>query len=174
MSNFRGWHLQHLNILWIAAFIRTLIAKINLDTHAPLDGILIGNCRGKDVLTRLKLWRVSAILTINLVSKRSVLWRTSTLQMWRSCWLQKCSNRFERGEGERFYHKHLLSKIWKFNVWRVAKICHERHTIKAFLTNADLLKCRNTTQDRTPYSLRHTYATFALINDGKEIHAFAK
>ena len=51
---------------------------------------------------------------------------------------------------------------------------HLRQTFKAFLKDADLLKCPKTGQDRTLYSLRHTYATFALINDGMEIHALAK
>jgi integrase len=28
-------------------------------------------------------------------------------------------------------------------------------------------------QDRTLYSLRHTYATFALLNDGMDVHTLA-
>jgi integrase len=51
---------------------------------------------------------------------------------------------------------------------------HLRQTFKAFLKEADLLICPKTGQDRTLYSLRHTYATFALVNDGMEIHALAK
>jgi integrase len=51
---------------------------------------------------------------------------------------------------------------------------HLRQTFKAFLKDAELLKCPKTTQDRTLYSLRHTYATFALINDGMDIHALAR
>ena len=51
---------------------------------------------------------------------------------------------------------------------------HLRQTFKAFLKDADLLTCPKTGQDRTLYSLRHTYATFALINDGMDIHALAK
>jgi integrase len=51
---------------------------------------------------------------------------------------------------------------------------HLRQTFKAFLTEAGLLKCPKTGQDRTLYSLRHTYATFALVNDGMDIHALAK
>lgn len=49
-----------------------------------------------------------------------------------------------------------------------------RQTFKAFLKDADLLKCPKSGQDRTLYSLRHTYATFALVNDGMDIHALAK
>ena len=51
---------------------------------------------------------------------------------------------------------------------------HLRQTFKAFLKDAELLKCPKTSQDRTLYSLRHTYATFALINDGMDIHALAR
>ena len=49
-----------------------------------------------------------------------------------------------------------------------------RQTFKAFLEDAGLLKCPKTGQDRTLYSLRHTYATFALVNDGMDIHALAQ
>lgn len=51
---------------------------------------------------------------------------------------------------------------------------HLRQTFKAFLKDAGLLTCPKTGQDRTLYSLRHTYATFALINDGMDIHALTK
>jgi integrase len=51
---------------------------------------------------------------------------------------------------------------------------HLRQTFKAFLKDAGLLKFPKTGQDRTLYSLRHTCATFALVNDGMEIHALAK
>ena len=51
---------------------------------------------------------------------------------------------------------------------------HLRQTFKAFLKDAGLLKCPKTGQDRTLYSVRHTYATFALVNDGMDIHALAK
>jgi integrase len=51
---------------------------------------------------------------------------------------------------------------------------HLRQTFKAFLKEAGLLKCPKTGQDRTLYSLRHTYATFALINDGMDVHVLAK
>jgi integrase len=51
---------------------------------------------------------------------------------------------------------------------------HLRPTFKAFLTEAGLLKGPKTGQDRKLYSLRHTNATFALVNDGMDIHALAK
>jgi integrase len=51
---------------------------------------------------------------------------------------------------------------------------HLRQTFKAFLTEAGFLKCPKTGQDRKLYSLRHTNATFALVNDGMDIHALAK
>jgi integrase len=46
-------------------------------------------------------------------------------------------------------------------------------TFRAFLTEAGLITCPRTGQNRTLYSLRHTYATFALLNDGMDIHALA-
>jgi integrase len=49
-----------------------------------------------------------------------------------------------------------------------------RQTFKAFLTDTGLLVRSRTGQSRTLYSLRHTYATFALVRDGMEIHALAK
>lgn len=49
-----------------------------------------------------------------------------------------------------------------------------RQTFKAFLKDTGLLVCSRTGQDRTLYSLRHTYATFALVRDGMEIHTLAK
>jgi integrase len=51
---------------------------------------------------------------------------------------------------------------------------HLRQTFKAFLKDAGLLKCPKSGLNRTLYSLRHTYATFALVNDGMDIHALAK
>jgi integrase len=49
-----------------------------------------------------------------------------------------------------------------------------RQTFKAFLTKHDLLICPKTGDNRVLYSLRHTYATFALVNDGMDIHALAQ
>jgi integrase len=46
-------------------------------------------------------------------------------------------------------------------------------TFRAFVTEAGLIVCPRTGQNRTLYSLRHTYATFALLNDGMDIHALA-
>jgi integrase len=51
---------------------------------------------------------------------------------------------------------------------------HLRQTFKAFLKSAGLLKCPKTGDNRVLYSLRHTYATFALVNDGMDIHALAR
>ena len=49
-----------------------------------------------------------------------------------------------------------------------------RQTFKDFLEEHNLLKCPKTGQDRTLYSLRHTYATFALVTDGIDIHTLAR
>jgi integrase len=49
-----------------------------------------------------------------------------------------------------------------------------RQTFKVFLKENDLLKCPKTGQERTLYSLRHTYATFALVKDGIDIHTLAR
>jgi integrase len=47
-------------------------------------------------------------------------------------------------------------------------------TFKRFLEEHSLLVCPVTQQNRTLYSLRHTYATFALVNDGMDIHVLAR
>ena len=44
---------------------------------------------------------------------------------------------------------------------------------RKFVTDTGLITCPRTGQNRTLYSLRHTYATFALLNDGMDIHALA-
>ena len=53
----------------------------------------------------------------------------------------------------------------------VSKNIHK--TFRKFVTDAGLITCPRTNQNRTLYSLRHTYATFALLNDGMDIHALA-
>ena len=41
------------------------------------------------------------------------------------------------------------------------------------MRDTGLLTCPRTGQDRTLYSLRHTYATFSLLNDGMDLHTLA-
>jgi hypothetical protein len=41
------------------------------------------------------------------------------------------------------------------------------------MRDSGLLTCPRTGQDRTLYSLRHTYATFSLLNDGMDVHTLA-
>jgi integrase len=53
----------------------------------------------------------------------------------------------------------------------VSKNIHQ--TFRAFMKESGLIKCPRTGLNRTLYSLRHTYATFALLNDGMDIHALA-
>jgi integrase len=53
----------------------------------------------------------------------------------------------------------------------VSKNIHQ--TFRKFVTDTALITCPRTGQNRTLYSLRHTYATFALLNDGMDIHALA-
>ena len=53
----------------------------------------------------------------------------------------------------------------------VSKNIHQ--TFRKFLNDTGLITCPRTGQNRTLYSLRHTYATFALLNDGMDIHALA-
>ena len=48
-----------------------------------------------------------------------------------------------------------------------------RQTFKRLMIDTGLLICPRTGQNRTLYSFRHTYATFALLNDGKDIHTLA-
>ena len=44
---------------------------------------------------------------------------------------------------------------------------------RASMKESGLIKCPHTGLNRTLYSLRHTYATFTLINDGMDIHTLA-
>ena len=53
----------------------------------------------------------------------------------------------------------------------VSKNIHQ--TFRKFVTDAGLITCPRTNQNRTLYSLHHTYATFALLNGGMDIHALA-
>jgi hypothetical protein len=48
-----------------------------------------------------------------------------------------------------------------------------RQTFKILMKDTGLLTCPRTGQDRTLYSLRHTYATFSLLNDGMDVHTLA-
>jgi integrase len=48
-----------------------------------------------------------------------------------------------------------------------------RQTFKLLMVDTALPKCPRTGQDRTLYSLRHTYATSALLNDGMDVHTLA-
>lgn len=48
-----------------------------------------------------------------------------------------------------------------------------RQTFKILMKDTELLVCPRTGQERTLYCLRHTYATFALLNDGMDIHTLA-
>ena len=48
-----------------------------------------------------------------------------------------------------------------------------RQTFKRLMIDTGLLKCARTGQNRTLYSYRHTHATFALLNDGMDIHTLA-
>ena len=48
-----------------------------------------------------------------------------------------------------------------------------RQTFKRLMIDTGLLPCPRTGQNRTLYSFRHTYATFALLNDGMDIHTLA-
>ena len=41
------------------------------------------------------------------------------------------------------------------------------------MINTGLLICHRTGQNRILYSFRHTYAKFALLNDGIDIHTLA-
>ena len=61
--------------------------------------------------------------------------------------------------------------VFRLSDGTVSKNIHQ--TFRKFVTDAGLITCPRTNQNRTLYSLRHTYATFALLNDGMDIHALA-
>jgi integrase len=53
----------------------------------------------------------------------------------------------------------------------VSKNIHQ--TFRAFVKESELIKCPRTGLNGTLYSLRHTYATFAVIYDGMDVYALA-
>jgi len=61
--------------------------------------------------------------------------------------------------------------VFRLPYGTVSKNLHQ--TFRAFVTETGLITCPRTAQNRTLYSLRHTYATFSLLNDGMDIHALA-
>jgi hypothetical protein len=61
--------------------------------------------------------------------------------------------------------------VFRLSDGTVSKNIHQ--TFRKFVTDAGLITCPRTNQNRTLYSLRHPYATFALLNDGMDIHALA-
>ena len=48
-----------------------------------------------------------------------------------------------------------------------------RQTFKRLMIDTGLLTCPRTGQNRTLYSFRHIYTTFALLNAGMDIHTLA-
>lgn len=48
-----------------------------------------------------------------------------------------------------------------------------RQTFRILMKETGLLVCPRTGLNRTLYSFRHTYATFALLNDGLDVHTLA-
>lgn len=48
-----------------------------------------------------------------------------------------------------------------------------RQTFRKLMKDTGLLVCPNTGKNRTLYSLRHTYATFALQEEGMDVHSLA-
>ena len=62
--------------------------------------------------------------------------------------------------------------VFRLNDGTVTK--HLNQTFKKFLRDIDLLVDTKTEQQRTLYCLRHTYATFQLVNNNVDIHTLAK
>ena len=72
---------------------------------------------------------------------------------------------------EQVFKRRLDLPVFRLPDGLVTENIHQ--TFRQFLKDIGLIICPRTGQNRTLYSLRHTYATFALINDGMDIHTLA-
>lgn len=84
---------------------------------------------------------------------------------------QRCAD-IKHLEFEELLGQKLNLPVFRLNDGTVTK--HLNQTFKKFLRDIDLLVDTKTEQQRTLYCLRHTYATFQLVNNNVDIHTLAK
>ena len=84
---------------------------------------------------------------------------------------QRCAD-IKHLEFEELLEQKMNLPVFRLNDGTVTK--HLNQTFKKFLRDIDLLVDTKTEQQRTLYCLRHTYATFQLVNNNVDIHTLAK
>ena len=101
--------------------------------------------------------------------RRDIICRSGTIN-----YLKRIHGRSEdikHLEFEELLKQRLDLPVFRLRDGTVTNALHQ--TFRNFLKKNELLICPRTGQARTLYSLRHTYATFALLNDGMDIHTLA-
>lgn len=102
--------------------------------------------------------------------RRDIICRSNTLTYLKR--IHERSEVLSKMTFEQLLKAKVNKPVFSFSDGTVTK--NLRQTFKAFLKFCGLLECPRTGKDRTLYSLRHTYATFALTLNGADIHALAK
>jgi len=101
--------------------------------------------------------------------RRDIICRSGTINYLKR--IHERSDDIKHMSFEQLLKARLDVPVFRLPDGTVSKNIHQ--TFRAFMKDSGLLKCPRTGQNRTLYSLRHTYATFALLNDGMDIHALA-
>ena len=102
--------------------------------------------------------------------RRDIICRSGTINYLKS--IHERSEDLNHMSFEQLLKERVDLPVFRLPDGTVSKNIHQ--TFRAFMKESELIKCPRTGLNRTLYSLRHTYATFALINDGMDIHALAK
>ena len=101
--------------------------------------------------------------------RRDIICRSGTIKYLKR--IHERSNDIKHIPFEDLLKQRIDLPVFRLPDGTVSKNIHQ--TFRKFVTDAGLITCPRTNQNRTLYSLRHTYATFALLNDGMDIHALA-
>jgi integrase len=101
--------------------------------------------------------------------RRDIICRSGTINYLKR--IHECSDDIKHIPFEDLLKQRVYLPVFRLPDGTVSKNIHQ--TFRKFVTDAGLITCPRTNQNRTLYSLRHTYATFALLNDGMDIHALA-
>jgi integrase len=101
--------------------------------------------------------------------RRDIICRSGTIKYLKR--IHERSNDIKHIPFEDLLKQRIDLPVFRLPDGTVSKNIHQ--TFRKFVTDAGLITCPRTNPNRTLYSLRHTYATFALLNDGMDIHALA-
>ena len=101
--------------------------------------------------------------------RRDIICRSGTINYLKR--IHECSDDIKHIPFEDLLKQRVDLPVFRLPDGTVSKNIHQ--TFRKFVTDTGLITCPRTNQNRTLYSLRHTYATFALLNDGMDIHALA-